>query len=437
MASYQSSFTGTENPLLELGAWLQPGAWQLLQKSTGAFVTLGASNSGMMLTGTVIGNAQFSEVTFTGTPTAADWYGCMTRIQSKANGSCYVVIQFSGAAILYKCVDTGTLAFTQLGTGAVTPNAGTNTLHLESSGNNHTVKFNGVTLYTVSGEASFPSGSVGLSVYDADGSGGSVIASFNGGDIGSSDTIPLPLATTRYENASPLAAHTTAAMNTTGTNFAFGFFSYHPVWLSLPISVTSITDSNGNAWHRLAGPTENDYPTFNLISEIWYSALSIVGAGYTVTASFNNPVPLAISVLAIQNAGNKTPVASAITGSLAPGTDVVSASVTALASSLLVAWAKNETGPSAAVAQGTFAQDPASSVSIGSAFIWAEWERMTASGGATGHFTYSASINWQTAIVAVSSQSNVPATGSDDANTLHMGSSRGLRVSDGNVAAGG
>lgn len=182
-ASYTSSFPGTENPLSESGSWSAPGSWANLEESsgTGVFPATAGTTAAARLVSPSIGPIQYSEITYDTDPGASNWVGIMTRIQGSGNGSGYLVIAFDGEILLYRADDTGSLAFTPLGTVTAVLSTSPRDLRLESSGSTHNVYFNGALVMTRT-DATYTTGQPGIVSFYAS-SVTAKITSFSGGDI--------------------------------------------------------------------------------------------------------------------------------------------------------------------------------------------------------------------------------------------------------------
>lgn len=185
-----STFSGTENPLSEGGAWDSPGSWADLQKDSGALTT-GLNAMARRVTPGMTGD-QYSQITYDQDPGSATWVGVATRIQNGADGSGYLAIAYNGQVQLYRVDDAGSLGFTLLAAANVSVGTAPRQLRLESQGNTHRVLFNGTQVLTHSATGlTYAAGQPGIaaSVF-----GGPVlrILSFDAGNLsaGGSDTTP-------------------------------------------------------------------------------------------------------------------------------------------------------------------------------------------------------------------------------------------------------
>src|SRR5439155_479972 len=200
-----------------------------------------------------------------------------------------------------------------------------------------------------------------------------------------------------YINGTPLAAHTTGAVNSTNASMLVAFVSTHPSWLDLPVSISGLSDNLGNTWNVLVGPTSWTGSSYTLMSAVYYVNAPVTGDPHTITVNLTNPAPLVVHVFAVSGSDTTgPPIYSFITGpGPGPSTDVISQAITVPAATLLLAWAKNENGATANALDG-WTLDSAST-----SFLWAEYQTAFSAGAYDGHFAYSNAIGWQTAIVGV------------------------------------
>jgi IPT/TIG domain/Bacterial Ig domain len=207
------------------------------------------------------------------------------------------------------------------------------------------------------------------------------------------------VSTIGYLNGTPQTTHTSAAFNTIGSSTLVAFVSSHPSWNGLPVSVTGLSDSAGNTWSVLSGPTTWAGSQFTLMSAVYYVNAPITSATDTVTVNLSNPAPLVLHVFAVSGADvTGLPISSAITNPGVGGTsaNVTTAPIAVPTGSLLLSWAKNETSATA-TAVGGFTLDKQQSTSV----LWAEFEPALNAGTYTGRFQYNSAIGWQTAIVGL------------------------------------
>ena len=120
--------------------------------------------------------------------------------------------------------------------------------------------------------------------------------------------------------------------------FLGDYFDFHDLTVDQP----AVTDSCGNIWNILAGPTDWPGQVYNMRSTVYYvQNPASCAAGDTITVTADNPEPIFLHFLAF--AGSVTtqaPVASAIT-SPSPATYTTSAtsnSISLANSGLVVSW---------------------------------------------------------------------------------------------------
>ncbi len=218
---------------------------------------------------------------------------------------------------------------------------------------------------------------------------------------------PVIVGSVGYINPTPLTAHTSTAFTSTGTSTLVAFVSSHPVWNSLPVSISGLTDNLGNTWNLLTGPALFSGSTFTLMSAIYYVNGPATSAAHTVTVQLTNPAPLVFHVFAVSGSNvTGPPIFSAITDPGVGGTsaNVTTASITVPTNSLLLSWVKNETGATATALNGYTLDTQSTS------FLWAESQTPISAGSYTGDFQYDSSIAWQTAIVGLKLHSTAPPT---------------------------
>jgi Bacterial Ig domain len=218
---------------------------------------------------------------------------------------------------------------------------------------------------------------------------------------------PGLVSSTGYINGTPLTVHTTAAFNSVGASTLVVFLSTHPSWLGLPVSISGVTDNLGNTWNVLTGPTAWPGSSFTLLSGIYYLNAPATGAAHTVTVTLTNPAPFVMHVVAASGSNVAgLPIYSPITGPEGTFTsaDVLSQPITVPAGTLLLAWTKNETDATATALDGW------NFVSGSTSFLWAAGQSGFSSGTYRGHFSYSSSIGWQTAVVGLQPAPGTPDT---------------------------
>jgi hypothetical protein len=202
-----------------------------------------------------------------------------------------------------------------------------------------------------------------------------------------------------YINSTPLTTHTSAAFNSVGSSTLVAFVSSHPSWNGLPVSINGLSDSAGNTWSVVAGPTAWAGSSFTLLSEIYYVNSPIISSTETVTVNLSNPAPLVLHVFAVAGADiTGVPIFSAITSPAVGGASasVMTAPIAVPTNSLLMSWVKNENSATA-TALGGYTLDAQQSTT----FLWAEYETALSAGNYTGQFQYDSAIGWQTAVVGL------------------------------------
>src|SRR5580658_4340118 len=166
-----------------------------------------------------------------------------------------------------------------------------------------------------------------------------------------------------YLNGASIPSHTTAAFNSVGASTLVAFVSTLPTWPQpggQAVAISSFSDNLGNTWSLLAGPTPWVGSVYSLVSAIYYVNAPITSPNHTLSVLLTNPAPLVMHAFAVSNSlVTAAPTVSAIAN---PGTCGVSANVTTAAisvtaNSLLMAWAKNESGATATAGAG-FTLDP-------------------------------------------------------------------------------
>ena len=196
-----------------------------------------------------------------------------------------------------------------------------------------------------------------------------------------------------------MTTHTSTAFSSVGSSTLVAFVSSHPSWNGLPVSISGLSDSAGNTWSVLTGPTTWVGSSFPLVSAIYYVNTPITSATETVTVNLTNPAPLVLHVFAVSGADiTEQPIFSAITDPGVGGTSasVMTSPIAVPTNSLLLSWVKNETSATA-TALGGYTLDTQQSTS----FLWAEFETALSAGTYTGQFQYDSAIGWQTAIVGL------------------------------------
>jgi hypothetical protein len=120
------------------------------------------------------------------------------------------------------------------------------------------------------------------------------------------------------------------------------FLGDYYVFYSRPVSQPIVSDSCGNIWNMLAGPTNWVGISYFMRSTVYYVRKPVsCPAGDTITVTVNNQEPIFMHFLAVAGSDTtKTPVVSAIT-SPNPGAYTTSATsnpITLTGPGLLVSW---------------------------------------------------------------------------------------------------
>src|SRR5580704_7995876 len=113
---------------------------------------------------------------------------------------------------------------------------------------------------------------------------------------------PVIVGTQGYLNGTALTSHTSTAFNTVSASTLVAFVSTNTPWNGQPVSINGLSDSAGNSWSVLAGPTTWAGNSFTLVSAIHYVNAPITSATEAVTVNLNNPAPLVFHVLAVSGA---------------------------------------------------------------------------------------------------------------------------------------
>ena len=206
------------------------------------------------------------------------------------------------------------------------------------------------------------------------------------------------MSTVGYINGTPLT-HTSAAFNSVGSSTLVAFVSSHPSWNGLPVSISGLSDSAGNTWSVLTGPTPLAGSQFtlalgHLLCEYPYYQRHRDGHRKPDQSGAIG----ASRLCRVRGGYHGQPIFSAITDPGVGGTSasVMTAPIAVPTNSLLLSWVKNETSATA-TALGGYTLDTQQSTS----FLWAEFETALSAGTYTGQFQYDSAIGWQTAIVGL------------------------------------
>ena len=205
---------------------------------------------------------------------------------------------------------------------------------------------------------------------------------------------PVVQAVQGYINSTTQPVHTTAGFDSTGGDLLVLCVSSHGGVTMTP------TDSFGNGWLAVAGPTSTTVGS-DLRTGMWYARLPVVGPGHTVTVTLSTAQSLVMSVIVVKGSNSVSPldVVSAIgndngTQSLA----VSSPNITTTAGNeLLIGFAKSSFNEVWTAGTGYTGQLAASS-----AYLYAETGKSGAAGVYNATFGMNAAANWQSGIVAVS-----------------------------------
>jgi hypothetical protein len=216
---------------------------------------------------------------------------------------------------------------------------------------------------------------------------------------------PVEVSSVGYLNGTPLTAHTSTAFNSTGASTLVAFVSTNTPWNGQPVSISGLSDSQGNTWKQLTGPSVFPGHSFTLLSAIYYVNSPATSASHTLTVQLSNPAPLVFHVFAVSGSDvTGPPIFSAITDPGAGGQtgNVTSAPINVPSNSLLLSWAKNETSAVATALNGYTLDTQSTS------FLWAESQTAFSAGSYSGDFQYDSAIGWQTAIVGLTTPTTGP-----------------------------
>jgi hypothetical protein len=172
---------------------------------------------------------------------------------------------------------------------------------------------------------------------------------------------------------------------------------------SPPIPQPTVSDSCGNIWNILAGPTNWAGMAYDMRSTVYYvqnPASCPVGATITVTASIQEPIFLHFLAIAGSDTVN-APIVSAIT-SPSPGTYTTSAnsdSITLTQAGLLVSWIFGDSdAPHVFTPQAGFITDLNSTPN----YLTAVFESVSSPGSYQSQFSISPSSDgWQVLIIGL------------------------------------
>ena len=126
---------------------------------------------------------------------------------------------------------------------------------------------------------------------------GSFIAAMSG------TSTPVYVSGQQYYNATAQTSHTTSAFNSTGANLLLIFVGCHNN------TVFTITDSFGNTWLPLVGPSSSlGSQTFPLEGEFFYVPNAKTGANHTITVALSQSEPLIMSIAAVSGDNTYSPI---------------------------------------------------------------------------------------------------------------------------------
>ena len=205
---------------------------------------------------------------------------------------------------------------------------------------------------------------------------------------------PIVLATQSYIYSASVTSHTSAAFDSSGGDLLVLCASSHAGVTMTP------TDSFGNGWIAVAGPTSTT-TGFDLRTGVWYARMPVVGPGDTVTMTLSAAQPLVMSIFVVKGSNSASPldVVSGIGNDGGTESTAVSSPniTTTTASDLLIGFAKSSIGEVWTPGTGYTAQPAASSN-----YLDAETGFAGTPGVYAATFGINAAATWQSAVVAVS-----------------------------------
>ncbi len=219
----------------------------------------------------------------------------------------------------------------------------------------------------------------------------------------------------------------TGASLTYPTSYATGPFVYpgastlllflgdYYVFDSQSVSQPTVTDSCGNTWNILAGPTDWAGYFYDMRSTVYYvQSPASCPAGDTITVTpgtITNGEPIFLHFLAVAGSNTaQTPIASAIT-SPPPGTYTTSAAsdfISLNSAGLLVSWIFGDSDASHTFTpQGGFLAD----VNSTPTYLTAAVDNVSSSGSYQNQFAISPSSDgWQTVLIGMPAMTGTTAT---------------------------
>jgi hypothetical protein len=242
---------------------------------------------------------------------------------------------------------------------------------------------------------------------------------------------------THLENATALTSQTTPSFNTTGSSAIVLFVSSHPLWPAVTgssITISSISDNEGNTYSLLDGPKDFSGTSGDLRSWMYYAASPTTGTGHTITVTFSAAAPVILHAVAVSGTDLNAPIMkySGFTGSTST-TSCNSSSLSVVGnSSLLLGFAKPDTGA------GTWNGNLGGFIQDGnfSQFGAAQFLYPTTSGSYNAGFSTSNTVSCQTALVAVGTGSNaLPSNSITSTPTITVVSGRNVVLADTSTSA--
>lgn len=410
MASFTTTFAGIENPISEAGAFsANVGHWGNLKKNNGATAASIAAWCAERFESIVTTSSWFSEITWGGNVGASNAAGLVFRMNSNTNGATYLLFVYGDSTLnLYNVTDSGALAFNLFNNAvSVVQVGGTNTLRIETLGGNLIViKFNGAVVYSF-WDKTYTAGQPGPAIFDNSGGGVPALTSFSVGDLADTQpSCPKVIGEISYTNPNPLTSHSANPLTTTGANRLIAFVGYHPQWTQPAgpsINLTSISDSKGNLWTKVAGPTNTFGPSFSMTGSLYTCNAPINDAALVLTVTYDNACPCVLQIFAVSGVIGVPTVSIINATATGVGSTIASSPTMSYpANSLIVGWAKNEGATLVAVENNGFTLDGTNySTILGGtgAFIWGGWKRITAAGSTDYEVNWNVSFGWQ-AIIA-------------------------------------
>lgn len=184
MASYQSTFTATENPLSESGAWTAgPASWDNIQSTGGTArpTTTGGFNNAAFVSTPTFGTNQYSQFDIVVATAATDQQGVSTRFEATGPDGYLFATNYNVAdSFELSRIDNG--AGTVLGAAYAITRSTPDTIRLESNVDVHTPYFNGSAQATRS-DATYSAGGPGIFLYSDIATANSQGDAFDGGDL--------------------------------------------------------------------------------------------------------------------------------------------------------------------------------------------------------------------------------------------------------------